>query len=473
MNNKIILGLVTACIITLSSFSFLYQLGSRPFVDYDEAIYAQVLHDTEASKQALTLQYFNNPWFEKPPLYFWASIVAHKIFPTPEFAYRLPSALAGIACVLLTLLILLEVTKSSGIAVLGALATLTSPAFFEAARQVRLDVTVTAFILLALYAFIRGRENSLWYLLVGCAVALAILTKGVIGLFAGPILLIWAISTNDYRWFKNAYFWTGAVLGLAVVVPWHWYEYAHHSTQFWREYLGVHVLERFSHNILGDKAQATNLLYVKHLLTLAMPWSILYLTAVWQMFFMPRHTRAFRAALAFTLQAAFIIVIFLFAGTKIPYYLTPVYPLMIMAVACVVWWFYENAFYKKHEHLVYAGVGSVLAVACIMTIYVGLHLNPSFHNNDIIVRDEKTAGLRIAKSEIRPVYAFSYPYWDTLQYYGQARISEMREDMTLTEPFLLIMHRELYNHSPFPPELSKHFSSIYTGEALVLLQFKP
>jgi len=87
---------VFCTIVVLACLIFLYQLGAPALWDYDEAIYAQVMHDTAASGDYFSLQALGGSWFEKPPLYFWAGMTAGSFIPSKEFAYRLPAALSGI-----------------------------------------------------------------------------------------------------------------------------------------------------------------------------------------------------------------------------------------------------------------------------------------------------------------------------------------------------------------------------------------
>src|SRR5262245_40023500 len=131
----------------VSCFLFLYQLGEHSFVDYDEASYAQVIDNTLSSGNLLTLNRLGNLWFDKPPLYYWSSMVVGTFVEHKEIAYRLPSAIAGILSVVLVMLIAYELTESYVAAIIAGAILCTSPLFLEAGRQLRLDVPVTAAIL--------------------------------------------------------------------------------------------------------------------------------------------------------------------------------------------------------------------------------------------------------------------------------------------------------------------------------------
>jgi 4-amino-4-deoxy-L-arabinose transferase-like glycosyltransferase len=139
---------------------------------------------------------------QKPPLYFWAAALAG--VPggrVSEEAARLPSALAGIACVALTLR-LGALLLSPRTALLGALFLLTSVDFARLARRAQLDVVLTLFELLALYAFVRleRKEGSRTGNLLGlhAATGLAVLTKGPVG-FLPFLVMVLTLALDGRR----------------------------------------------------------------------------------------------------------------------------------------------------------------------------------------------------------------------------------------------------------------------------------
>jgi 4-amino-4-deoxy-L-arabinose transferase-like glycosyltransferase len=133
-------------VIIASLALFFFQLGAKPFWDYDEAIYANVVHDTLQSGDFLTPHFGDGPWFEKPPLSFWLSIEINKVFHNPEFSYRLTAAMAGILSVIMVMLIAYEISGDLFIAAIAGLILLTTGTFLEAGREFRLDIPAIAMI---------------------------------------------------------------------------------------------------------------------------------------------------------------------------------------------------------------------------------------------------------------------------------------------------------------------------------------
>src|SRR5262249_55934363 len=122
---------------------------------------------------------------QTPPLYYWAAALfgapGGRVTETPA---RLPSALAGIACVWLVLQIgTLLFSRRTGL--LGAALLVTTPFFAHLGRRAALDVVLAPCELCAFYAFVRlergvGRRTTNVALLHG-ALGLAVLDKGPVG----------------------------------------------------------------------------------------------------------------------------------------------------------------------------------------------------------------------------------------------------------------------------------------------------
>jgi 4-amino-4-deoxy-L-arabinose transferase-like glycosyltransferase len=139
---------------------------------------------------------------QKPPLYYWlAAGVGAVRGRVTVWAARLPSALAGIGVVALTLLLGTRLL-GSGAGVLGAAILLTTWQFPYLARRVQFDVLLTLFELTALACFwwldrgIGPRRRHL--LVLHAALGLAVLTKGPVG-FLIPGLTIAAFLSWERR----------------------------------------------------------------------------------------------------------------------------------------------------------------------------------------------------------------------------------------------------------------------------------
>src|SRR3989344_7264862 len=250
----------------IAVITYLWNLNTLPFVDYDEATYAQVSDHTVDSGDLLTLRRYGEPWFEKPPLYFWMTGVTTRIFGRHEYAYRLPSVVMALLALVLLWLIVRRLSGDALRASLATLVLLSWPFYYLAARQVRLDIPVIAMLLATLAALVYGFRKQQWLIAGMPAVALGFMLKSFIALLALPILVIFSFVYGEWRWLRSRYLWYGFALALLIAVPWHGYEVQQGGSEFVSSYFGYHIFERAAGGI-GQSAGFQLFAYVRQ------PWA--------------------------------------------------------------------------------------------------------------------------------------------------------------------------------------------------------
>ena len=460
-------------LVCASGFLLFFRLGSFPLVDYDEAIYAQVISNTQNAGDFLTLHTPNGPWFEKPPLYFWLAMESEKVFGQNEFALRFPSATFGIIAIILTCLIAFELSGNAYIALIAGTILLTTGSFLEAARQLRLDVPVTATILFAFYSFIRARKNPRWYLGVAVGVSVGILFKSIIGVFALPIILIWSFVNIDWDWLKNKYLWYGVAPALLILLPWHIYEGLKFGVTFWNDYLIHQVFERFGSDVNGNSA--SNWQYIKFTFLYTFPWVVVFLGGGWWLSRRKVLSASIKQLISLAISVLFLFGVFLIAKTKIFYYVIPSFPFMAIFCALVIKETHDLCRTGKQRAALYISGAVLVIFGFINTIYVGYHLQDDLATNALLAHDEYEIGLQLKeKPQPTEVRAFEYFYWDTIRYYSGGRnITLMKPGDTASQPFFMILETYPYKQNPFPPIIMKHLSPIYEGDAVTLLEFNP
>ena len=192
-------------VLVASALLLLPGLGELGLWAPDEPRYAQIAEELRSFVHGpsglLVLHLNGDVYDQKPPLYFWAAALAGAPGGrVTERAARLPSALAGVACVLLTMR-LGERLLPARSALLGALFLLTTLEFAHLSRRVQLDIVLTLFELTAFYAFVRleqragSRTRNL--ILLHAALGLAVLTKGPVGWL--PLLVMAVTLSLDGR----------------------------------------------------------------------------------------------------------------------------------------------------------------------------------------------------------------------------------------------------------------------------------
>lgn len=174
----------------LGALFFIPFLGGVHLFDWDEINFAEISREMLLLKE-YTRVYINfEPFYQKPPLFFWLQALAMRGFGVDEFAARLPNALCG----MLTLALLFRIgqqLKGIRFGVLWAGLYFGSVLPFLYFKSGIIDPWFNLFIFLGLYHFIlfywkkEGFEGveiraSQWrhLFLAGCWIGLGMLTKG-------------------------------------------------------------------------------------------------------------------------------------------------------------------------------------------------------------------------------------------------------------------------------------------------------
>ncbi len=181
-------------VITLTAaLFFIPYLGGVHLFDWDEINFAECAREMLLSGKYLQVQIGFQPFWEKPPFFFWMQALSMKAFGIDEFAARLPNALIGIASLLLIYQAGLQL-KDRLFARLWVLAWFGSllPHFYF--RSGIIDPWFNFWIFWALWSFFQaqnknhgGRGKSL---LGGLLLGLAVLTKGPVALLIAFLTLI-------------------------------------------------------------------------------------------------------------------------------------------------------------------------------------------------------------------------------------------------------------------------------------------
>ncbi|HEY2628888.1 MAG TPA: phospholipid carrier-dependent glycosyltransferase, partial [Usitatibacter sp.] len=164
----------------------------RPLANPDEGRYSEISREMVVSGDWVTPRLDGIKYFEKPPLQYWATAVSFEIFGTNEAAARLYVWFAAFATLVIATFTAWRLwgTETSLATLLALVA---SPYFMTLGGIVTLDMGLTlwttatfAALLLAEHAVERPREQRRWMLASWAAMALAVLSKGLVGIvFAG------------------------------------------------------------------------------------------------------------------------------------------------------------------------------------------------------------------------------------------------------------------------------------------------
>jgi len=319
-------------LVALALAVFLPGIGSRDLWNPDEPRYAEVALEMRATGDWFVPHLNGRIYSEKPPLHFWAIALASSIPGVPiEVAARLPALGAVIASLLLVVAIGHRLFDP-GTGLLAGLIFLSASKILWQGRIGQIDMTLTALILAALYAFVRAMverrpELHRWFFIFA---GLATLAKGPVGLLP-PLagIALFAIATGRRQLLAEMRIPTGLLIWAAVVLVWlvpaGWiggrayletivlrqnvtrYAEPWHHFQPWYYYLEAIVVDFF-------------------------PWSFFLPGAVW--IGLRRTAGETRRGVHYLLASALAtLVFFSVSPAKRTVYIVPMYPLLALALA--------------------------------------------------------------------------------------------------------------------------------------------
>ena len=316
---------------------FFFRLGSYPLSNPDEGRYAEIPREMLATGDWVTPRLNGVNYFEKPPLVYWVTAGFLRVFGQNEWSVRAVPAMFAVLGVLLTYAagraLYDRLTGLLAAFVLG-----TSLMWFVLGHIPLLDMAMAVFMSGTLFCFICGirepagaRRRALFMGLYACA-ALATLTKGLMGfMVSGAVMFLWLVLLNGWSRLRPLYLPTGIILFLAIALPWHLLAAQRNET--W-----VHRYIVFEH-FLRFLTPAASRPGPWHLFL----WVVLAGLIPWTGFLWPALRDAVRAGWKKRSEHAetwflvtwvgFIVFFFSTSKSKLPPYISPVFPALALLVA--------------------------------------------------------------------------------------------------------------------------------------------
>ena len=363
-------------------------LGSFPLYEPDEGRYAEIPREMLATGDFLTPRLDGVLYFEKPPLYYWLNAGALATGAPVETAVRLWSVLFALAGAGLAYALGREMGGArTGLVAAAALAT--SPLYFALGRIATLDMTVTFFLTatLACFWFAHRRprgagERLLWYGMF-VAAALAVLTKGLIGVvIPGAVVALYLLFTRRWRVLGAVPWLGGILLFLAVAAPWHLWMAARHPRFLWFYFVHEHLL-RYATDATHRWQPVW--FFVPVLLLGFLPWSGLLPAAATLGADRSDESRRRRSALVFLAGwAGFVLVFFSASRSKlIPYILPALPPLAVLTGLALVAAVGGDPRVARMARRGVIGAGLVLAVLSAALGWAGLGRVPQLFTTPV------------------------------------------------------------------------------------------
>jgi len=188
-------------LILVGALFYIPFLGRVHLFDWDEINFAESAREMIVTGNYTRVQINFQPFWEKPPLFFWMQVLAMKTFGIGEFAARLPNAIIGIA----SLVVLYSIGRKLVDPQFGLLwaltyfGSLTPHLYFKTGI---IDPTFNLFIFLGVWFVARAvtaygtRQATGLAALAGLFIGLAVLTKGPVGglLLGLTFVIYWGLQ---------------------------------------------------------------------------------------------------------------------------------------------------------------------------------------------------------------------------------------------------------------------------------------
>ncbi|MFL6547005.1 MAG: ArnT family glycosyltransferase, partial [Candidatus Udaeobacter sp.] len=313
--------------------------------------------------------------FDKAPLNYWLQAASIRTLGPTPIAARIPSAIAAA----LTALALWWWGSRLGreragwlAAMIYALCPLT---MLGLARLAMMDSVLTLCLSLAIIGWTeayRGSRN--WYLLFAAGAALAVMTKGVLGLLLpGAAFLVWLAIRREKSEFLRFPWITAAALFLAIVLPWHIAMWRIHGELFVQEYLVHHQILRFLGRDFGHNGPVWY--YLPVLLIGLFPWSAFAGYAWWRSlrYGLFAGKSSFDCAGAiWAVWAGVLVFFFSISRSKLPNYILPALPpLSLLAAIRLDMLWREQGSLKPFETVMIAVGGFIAGTIFLLVGIVG------------------------------------------------------------------------------------------------------
>ena len=333
-----------ALIVATLYVCYFSHLGAIGFVGPDEPRYAWIARAMAETGDWVTPRLYGQPWFEKPPLYYWGAALSFKLFGVSEAAARLPSALSALLATLAMAWLAWRVYGAETARwLLLLLPTTVGMIGFShaAATDMPFSGMLTVSMVCAAVAVGLTRdENSPilprtpWVALIlfGFFLGLAVLAKGPAAIIlSGGAAFFWALLTK--RW-KDAFRLLHPVAiasFCATALPWY-ILCARRNPDFFRVFIIEHNFNRF---LTPEFHHIQPFWYYAPILLVAfLPWTPVLLWALAVGAHRTAKQRDLSPATALLITwAAFCVLFFSVSHSKLPGYVLPAVPAVGLLLA--------------------------------------------------------------------------------------------------------------------------------------------
>jgi len=359
-------------VVVVLAIAWFGPLDHRALFRPDEGRYAEIPREMIVSGDWLTPRLNDLKYFEKPPLQYWATAAAYSAFGVDAWTARLwPAALGflGLAGTLLAGFALFDRRT----AIVSALLLASSLLYVLFAEVLTLDMGLTFFLTGSIYCFLLALRKGLaqnaergWMLGAFAAAALAVMSKGLIGIVL-PVLTLFAYLCTSGEWslLRRVPWVAGGAVFLAIASPW-FVLVQQKNPEFAAFFFINEHFARFMQP--GHHRPGAWYYFIPVIFAGAMPWTSAVLPAMrsaWRSAHSrPHHVRVERFLLLWVLA---VVGFFSLSSSKLPGYVLPAFPALALLMGR---WTVQARSALLRRHLLVGGVVGLVLVLGALALFL-------------------------------------------------------------------------------------------------------
>jgi 4-amino-4-deoxy-L-arabinose transferase-like glycosyltransferase len=358
-------------------------LGWRHLLPSDEGRYAEMAREMFLTGDWITPRYNGYKYFEKPPLQTWANALTFAWFGIGEWQARLYTALTGFAGVLLIGFTGARVFNAAT-GVFAAIVLATSPYWNLMGHFNTLDMGLSFWMELTLCTLLLAQRPNLptghvrlWMWLCWASMALAVLSKGLIGvILPGAVLVLYTLIARDWAVWKRLHLIGGVILFFAIVTPW-FVLVQERNPEFLNFFF---IVQQFKRYLTPEQNRPGAFYYfVPVILVGFLPWLSVSVQSIRHALRLPRQPNGFSPVTMMLVWAVFIFLFFSASHSKLLSYTLPIAPALALLIGLYLP-LVTPAMLRRHL----AGYAVFLVVAAVGALFMS-HLGDDRNPTELYV----------------------------------------------------------------------------------------
>ncbi len=330
--------------VLFSIFSVLwfYFLGTRTLVPTDEGRYAEMAREMLASGDWITTRLNGIKYFEKPPLQTWMNALTFHFFGLGEWQARFWTGLCGFMGILLSAYASKKVFNPR-VGFYAGLVLASSFWWLALGHINTLDMGLSGMMTITLCGLLIAQrsdasknEQRNWMLVCWAGMALAVLSKGLIGMvLPGTVLVLYTLLARDWNIWRRLHLVKGLLLFFLITTP--WFVLVSLKNPEFPHFFFVHEhFQRFLTKV--HHREGPWYYFIPLLLGGIVPWlAVLFPSLVHSWFHkntdsQPIHF-SFKPKHLLIIWSGFIFFFFSYSSSKLPSYILPIFPALAILIA--------------------------------------------------------------------------------------------------------------------------------------------